>query len=188
MAGRFAFDFPRFNETDGFNVEQVSLSAAHCCKTITLTSTSATCNPALKQCAQLLIPGMIRFVASIAAGEQETSPTSLHALGEVINAMTSFFSTLPEENRARMLGVIIPTLILLFEPQPSKAVDSPTHKLAVKTLLGLATSAPAAFREATGKLDGDRKTKLETVIREALADSGGGSAKAAKPTIALRSF
>ncbi len=134
---------------------------------------------------------MIRFTAGVAAEDLDSSAgieSSLRALSEVLQALSSFFTTIPEEFRARILGIIIPTLIFLLEPQAIKAVDSLLHKASIKTLLSLATSAPQAFREATGKLDAERKTRLEAAIREALSESNPGSAaRVDKPTIALRS-
>lgn len=86
-----------------------------------------------------------------------------------------------------MLGVLLPTIALLLDP--SKTAPSPIHSLAVTQLLSFATTAPAAFKEATGKMDAAAKETLELSVRQALgANAASTTQPAAKPQISLRSF
>lgn len=89
----------------------------------------------------------------------------------------------------KLLGIFLPTLVLLLDT--SKMPSSTIHMQAVTHLLGFATGSPAAFKEATGRLDQGVRDTLEASIRQAV---GGGkiaaqtAATAAKPQISLRSF
>lgn len=86
-----------------------------------------------------------------------------------------------------VLGVFLPTIALLLSP--SQAPPPALHTLAVGQLLSLATVAPAAFKEATARLDGATKDTLEASVRGALvARAGGSGPQSAKPQISLRSF
>jgi hypothetical protein len=133
---------------------------------------------------------MIQFIASAAAegadGADTFSENRKQALDELNKAFVSFFGFVPEEHKARVLGILLPTFMLLLG---SSNESSPYHSLGVKGFLQFASTAPQAFKEATGKLDQQQKSILEGAVREALA--GGTStntSKTAKPTIALRSF
>ena len=88
---------------------------------------------------------------------------------------------------SRVLGVLLPTIVLLLDP--AKTTPSATHTLAVTQLLSFATTSPAAFKEATGKMDTAAKEALELSVRQALgANAANASQPAAKPQISLRSF
>ena len=85
----------------------------------------------------------------------------------------------------RALGVIMPVLILFLDP--SRQPPTPLHTQAVTQLLSLAAASPAAFKDATGRLEQSSKDALETSVRQALG-SKGQVAEPAKPQISLRSF
>ncbi|KAJ7168806.1 clathrin-coated vesicle protein [Mycena filopes] len=170
------------------DVGEMSLPAAHCAKTLIVASTSG--NVMLQQCAKLLIPGLIEFIAKVAPLVSDGSITEPHAaaVGEVWKAFSAFFGSVPEDHRTRLLGVLLPTItLLLSNPQ---AATTPVTSQGVKELLGYATSSPAAFKEAAGKLDPATRELLEQSVRRAV---GGGnqttaSQNSAKPQISLRSF
>ena len=91
----------------------------------------------------------------------------------------------------RAYTVLLPTLILLLDPEASPS--TPTHTLVVSNLLGLASAAPASFRDATATLEAGAKGVLETSIRQSVESSrskasAGMETKKAAPQIALRSF
>lgn len=82
---------------------------------------------------------------------------------------------------------MLPAIGILLDPGAPDL--SPVHALAVSQLLTWATSAPAAFKEASGKLDASVKENLESSIRQALGvKSGNASQTSSKPQISLRSF
>ncbi|KAJ7500292.1 clathrin-coated vesicle protein [Mycena galericulata] len=159
------------------DVGEMSLPAAHCSKTLIVASTSG--NAVLQHCAKLLIPGLIEYIAKMAPLVSDGSITEPHAaaIGEVWKAFSAFFASVPEDHRTRLLGILLPTI----HPTPPRASES---------FWTYATSSPAAFKEAAGKLDPATRELLEQSVRRAV---GGGSANtttqnAAKPQISLRSF
>lgn len=170
------------------DVGEISLPAAHCAKTLIMASTTG--NAMLQQCARMLFPGLIEFIAKMAPLVSDGSITEPHAaaVGEVWKAFSAFFSSVSEDQRTRLLGVFLPTItLLLLNPQ---AAATPVVSQSVRELLMYATSSPAAFKEAAGKLDPATRELLEQSVRRAV---GGGSASAAaqtavKPQISLRSF
>jgi hypothetical protein len=85
-----------------------------------------------------------------------------------------------------VLGVLLPAMTLLLDP--SKATPSAIHTLTVKHVLSLATSAPAAFKEATGKMGPTARETLETSVRQSLGAAGSANQQSSKPQISLRSF
>ncbi|KAF7335364.1 Clathrin-coated vesicle protein [Mycena sanguinolenta] len=134
---------------------EMSLPAAHCAKTLIVASTAG--NALLQQCARMLIPGLIEYIAKMAP------------LG--LDCLASCFPTI--------------TLLLTNPQATATSVTAPS----IKELLAYATSSPAAFKEAAGKLDPATREVLEQSVRRAV---GAGSQSAApstvKPQISLRSF
>lgn len=87
----------------------------------------------------------------------------------------------------RLLCVLLPTATLVLDPSCSP--PSPLHAQGITHLLSYATSAPAAFKEATGTLSNTTRDVLETSIRQAVEGMGPAKqAQASKPQISLRSF
>ncbi|KAJ8482572.1 hypothetical protein ONZ51_g5279 [Trametes cubensis] len=148
---------------------ELSLTAAHCAKTLLMASTTG--NPILKQCTRLLLPGLIECLAKAAASSDDATPSEqvLATVSEINKALSALFLSLPEDIRPRALGVIIPVLILVTQ------------------LLSLAAASPAAFKDATGKLEPSARETLETSVRQALGNRAA-TAEPAKPQISLRSF
>lgn len=78
----------------------MSITAAHCSKTLVIASTHG--NPALRQCAKLLLPGMIECVAKIAVLEEsETLEMHSQIVGEVLKAFAALFASTSEDNSER---------------------------------------------------------------------------------------
>jgi hypothetical protein len=77
----------------------MSLTAAHCAKTLILASTSA--NVMLLECARILIPGLIEYIAKIAplVADGSISESQIAAVGEVWKAFSAFFASVPENHR-----------------------------------------------------------------------------------------
>ncbi|KAF4622079.1 hypothetical protein D9613_008980 [Agrocybe pediades] len=184
--------------------DDISLTAAHCSKTLILASTSGQ-NGMLRQCARLLIPGLIEFVAKMAPLVHDGTIKDLQsaAIAEVWKGFAALFGWVTEENRPRLLGVFLPTISLLLSPSPPPSASS--HPVAasvtnqtVAQLLSFASASPSAFKEAIAKLDEGTRELLELSIRRALGAGAGGAGgvggvgaghqAAAKPQISLRSF
>jgi len=135
------------------------------------------------------MPGLIEFVAQSAGMvEGGTLPdTRLAALNEVWKAFSLFFASVPEDLRVRLLCVLLPTATLVLDPNCSP--PSTLHTQGITHLLSYATSAPVAFKEATGTLPNTMKDILEMSIRQAVGGMGGAKqTQATKPQISLRSF
>ncbi|KZT05196.1 clathrin-coated vesicle protein [Laetiporus sulphureus 93-53] len=164
--------------------EEMSLTAAHCAKTLILASTSG--NAALRQCARLLLPGMIECLAKIAAsvGDQ-ASERQLATVGEIYKGFAALFSSLQEDLRPRALGIIMPAMIFLLDP--SRTPMSTIHSQTVTQLLSLASQSPSAFKEVTAKLDPQMRELLESSVRQVLGNQGP-AVEAPKPQISLRTF
>ncbi|PCH43056.1 ARM repeat-containing protein [Wolfiporia cocos MD-104 SS10] len=164
------------------DTEDMSLTAAHCTKTLILASTSG--HAALRQCAKRLLPGMIECLAKIAASDKGLDQ-QVAIIGEIFKAFAALFASLPEELRSRALGVLMPTMILLLEPERSPLPT--THTQSVTQLLSFAALSPSAFKEATSKLTPSMRETLESSVRQALGNKGP-AVEAPKPQISLRSF
>ncbi len=76
----------------------MSITAAHCAKTLIIASTLG--NPSLRNCVKLLLPGMIECIAKIVAGdENETPDLRTQIVGEIWKAFSALFSSTPEDLR-----------------------------------------------------------------------------------------
>jgi hypothetical protein len=155
---------------------------------------------------KLLVPGMITYIASVAATSDEPEKQQVHvaATEEILKAFSALVPTVSEASRMShimitpsliidnalgpaILGIFLPTVALLLDP--SKAVPSTVHTQAVANLLNFATGSPAAFKEVTGKLDQTVRDALETSIRQAVSgNKAPQQSTVAKPQISLRSF
>ncbi|KDR82328.1 hypothetical protein GALMADRAFT_237575 [Galerina marginata CBS 339.88] len=170
--------------------DEVSLTAAHCTKTLILASASG--NPMLRQCARLLVPGLIEFVAKMSPLVHDGTLSESHsaAIGEVWKAFGALLTSTSEDNRPRLLGVFLPTIsLLLANTQPSQPVAASITTQTVSQLLSFATTSPVSFKDALGKLDAPTRELLELCIRRAVGGSAAGASQmAAKPQISLRSF
>lgn len=75
---------------------QMSITAAHCAKTLVLTSVHG--SPALRQCVRLLLPGMIECIAKISATQQgNSSELQSQIVGEIFKAFAALFTATAEE-------------------------------------------------------------------------------------------
>ncbi|KAI0054064.1 clathrin-coated vesicle protein [Auriscalpium vulgare] len=166
---------------------EMALTAAHCAKT--LIAASASGNVMLRQCTKHLLSGMVEYVAKISGLIDDESALQSHlaAVGEVLKAFGTLFTIVAEDMRVRVLGILLPTMTLLLDPDQSSS--SPLHTQTLTQLLSFASQSPAAFKEATGKLDQATKERLEGSVRIALSARQSAAAQLhAKPQISLRSF
>lgn len=94
-----------------------------------------------------------------------------------------------------MIGILLPVYILLLQSPDTSSSPSSIHAQSVAQILNLASAAPAAFRDATGKLEQKQREILEAAVRKAMGASSastgqksGADAAGSKPKIELRSF
>jgi len=166
----------------------MAATAAHCAKTLITASVSG--SVMLRQCIRMLLPGMVEYVAKVSGmvADEAAVQSHLPAVGEIIKAFGTLFISIAEGLRVRVLGILLPTLTLLLDP--NQTTPSPLHAQALNQLLIFASSSPVAFKEATGKLDQGIRERLEGAVRNALSNksSAATAQQTAKPQISLRSF
>jgi len=83
--------------------------------------------------------------------------------------------------------ILVPSLIMLLNPEQV----NPIHDLAVRHLLALAGQDPSAFKDTANTLDSQDRDRLETSIRQSVANKQSSTTRAApsaKPQISLKSF
>ncbi|KAG8856911.1 hypothetical protein FRB96_006174 [Tulasnella sp. 330] len=167
------------------DINESSITAAHCAKALVLAAIAG--SPVLTLCVKMLIPGLIRYIAGVAATADDLKKDLLApGTEDILRALVAFFRSVDDSHRARFLGLLLPLLVLLLDPAPTS--PTPTHSRTVTQLLELATLAPAAFKEATAKLDEAARETMETSIRQALGPKNASSGQSTKPQISLRSF
>jgi hypothetical protein len=78
---------------------QMTLTAAHCAKTLILAATSG--NLMLRQCTKMLVPALIEYVAKIAPYVIDGSVSEMHAtaVAEVWKAFSAIFISVDETQR-----------------------------------------------------------------------------------------
>ncbi|KAK0547577.1 hypothetical protein OC845_004025 [Tilletia horrida] len=163
--------------------------------------------PAIRFCVGQLLPVLVEGTTSAlkaekdnavkkdaedGAEEQTETQVAEDIAKEMYAALISVFDSAPPEYKARIAGVVLPTLASCLEHAPADSPLSPPAGL----LLGMATSHPAAFREAIGQLAPAARTALENAMRTALEEKAGSSRNLAVGTapakrdvsISLRSF
>jgi hypothetical protein len=179
---------------------ELGMTAIHCATTLlqaslrTMPSSSSTTpvpSPILQHAALHLLTPLITFVAETVASASTGDLSNVEGVKQVVRGLVGWTSGLPDNVKARGYGVLLPTLCLLLDTGDSGA--SPIHLIATTTLLGLAQSAPGAFKDATQVMDPEERGRLEKAVREAVGArqsqaSGGPAASAEKKVIELRSF
>lgn len=90
---------------DRSTLKQISITAAHCAKTVMLSATSG--NQKLLHCVKLLMPGMIHYIAHtaavVASAEVPENTATVQGVEEVLKAFVTFFESAPQEHRPSIL-------------------------------------------------------------------------------------
>ncbi|KAG1883078.1 hypothetical protein F4604DRAFT_1920974 [Suillus subluteus] len=165
--------------------QQMAIVAVHCAKTLTI---AASGSELLRACVRLLLPALIQYVAKMVPRVDDGTVSEQQAIS--IDEVWKTFATLvllaKDEQRPRLLSVLLPTITLLL--RPSQMPPSTIHSSGVAHLLSLAASSPASFKEATTQLDPSVREVLEVSIRKAVEGAAGPVQQSMKPQISLRSF
>ncbi|KAG1837702.1 armadillo-type protein [Suillus subalutaceus] len=165
--------------------QQMAIVAVHCAKTLTI---AASGSELLRACVRLLLPALIQYVAKMVPRVDDGTVSEQQAIS--IDEVWKTFATLvllaKDEQRSRLLSVLLPTITLLL--RPSQMPPSTIHSSGVAHLLSLAASSPASFKEATTQLDPSVREVLEVSIRKAVEGAAGPVQQSMKPQISLRSF
>jgi len=155
---------------------QLGLSAIHCGTSFLLASlrplpsslpnTPPTPSPILQHAALVLLSPMITFLADAVVDE---SAAPIEGTRELVKGLVTWCSGLTGPMKARGYSVLLPTLSLLLDPP-----RSPLHAIATNTMLSLAQTSPAAFRDATMSIPEGDRVRLEKAVREAVGSQGQG--------------
>ncbi|CAD6928691.1 unnamed protein product [Tilletia controversa] len=164
--------------------------------------------PAIRFCVGQLLPMLVGWVANNVKaraqeggedqgegeGEDETAKVHAEIVKEVYAALVSAFDSAPAGYKARIAGIVLPTFASCYEAAEADESLRPPTTL----LLGMASSQPAAFREATANLPPATRAALENVMRTALEARASSSGRHLNPggagparrdvSISLRSF
>lgn len=181
---------------------ELGLTAIHCATTLlqaslrvspsSLSSTPIP-SPVLQHVALSLISPLIQFIADsvVASSSGEIDQIQSEGIKQVVKGLVAWTSGMPDQAKPRGYGILLPTLSLLLD----RETTSPTalHLIATTTMLGLAQSSPAAFKDATQAMPEEERARLEKAVREAVGQraeranvtSGMGLDK---KVIELRSF
>jgi len=165
--------------------QQMAIVAVHCAKTLAI---AASGSELLRACVRLLLPALIQYVAKMVPRVDDGTVSDQQAISidEVWKTFATLVSLAKEEQRSRLLSVLLPTITLLL--RPSQMPPSTIHSSGIAHLLSLAASSPASFKEATTQLDPSVREVLEMSIRKAVEGAAGTVQQSMKPQISLRSF
>lgn len=163
---------------------ELGLTPVHCATTLlqaslrTLPGSPPRPSPALQHAALCVLASLISYisdvvVASASADDPDSIP--LDGVRESIRGLVAWCAGLPEDSKPRGYGVLLPTLCLLLDPESSSS-PSQLHGLATATMLGLAQSAPKAFKDATQAMPEGERAQLERAVREAVGARSAGQA------------
>ncbi|KAL4065423.1 armadillo-type protein [Scleroderma yunnanense] len=165
--------------------DDMAMIAIHCAKTVTV---AAAGSDLLRSCSRLLLPALVQYIARISPHLDDDTLSEQHctAIEEVYKTFTTLLLLVTQENRTRVLCVILPTITLLL--RPSRLPLANVHSSAVSQLLSLATSSPTSFKEAAAQLDPKVREVLELSIRKAVEGTPAATQTVSRPQISLRSF
>ncbi|KAF8841000.1 clathrin-coated vesicle protein [Paxillus ammoniavirescens] len=165
--------------------DDMAAVAVHCAKTVTV---AASGNDLLRGCVRLLLPAMVQFIATMSPRLDDGSLTEQHSasIDEVWKMFSALLALATEEQRTRVLSIVLPTVALLL--RPSQTIPLSTHSGAVAQLLTFAALSPVSFKEATAQLDPGVRDVLELSIRRAVEGTSTIGQATARPQISLRSF
>ncbi|KAG1754151.1 armadillo-type protein [Suillus lakei] len=165
--------------------DEMAIVAVHCAKTLAI---AASGSELLRACVRLLLPALIQYVAKMVprVDDGTVSEQQVISIDEVWKTFATLVSLAKDEQRSRLLSVLLPTTTLLL--RPSQMPPSTIHSNGIAHLLSLAASSPASFKEATTQLDPSVREVLEMSIRKAVEGTAGAVQQNMKPQISLRSF
>lgn len=165
--------------------DEMAIVAVHCAKTLTI---AASGSELLRACVRLLLPALIQYVAKMVPRMDDGTVSEQQAISidEVWKTFATLVSLAKDEQRSRLLSVLLPTTTLLL--RPSQNPPSTIHSSGIAHLLSLAASSPTSFKEATTQLDPSVREVLEMSIRKAVEGTAAAVQQSMKPQISLRSF
>lgn len=166
--------------------DEMAIVAVHCAKTLAV---AASGSELLRASVRLLLPALIQYIAKIVprVDDGTLSEQQIISIDEVWKTFATLLSLARDDQRSRLLSVLIPATTLLL--RPSQTPPSTVHSSGIAHLLSLAASSSASFKEATTQLDPSVREVLEMSIRKAVEGAAATAVQqSVKPQISLRSF
>ncbi|WRT65221.1 uncharacterized protein IL334_002164 [Kwoniella shivajii] len=194
---------------------ELGLTAIHCSSTLLIASLRLLPSPlgpnsppepslVLQHVALNLLGPMISYISEVVVSQASSSDNENQAspegIREIVKSLVGWVTGLPEENKSRGYGVLLPTICLMLDPPGTTTTQrgqGQLHKIATGVLLGLAQNSPVAFKEATQSMGEGERSELEQSIRDAIGSnrnvignngSGRDSGNSEKKGIELKSF
>ena len=159
-----------FNASDR---PELGLTGIHCATTLLQASVRARPTPVLQHVAVHLIAPLVAYLADAVGQTAAGEEISVEGVKQVVKALVTWTSGLPDDAKSRGHAVLLPTLTVLLDPESSEedstAAPSPLHVIATTTMIGLAQGSPAAFKEATQAMNEKDRVRLEQAVRHAVA-------------------
>ncbi|KAF9563172.1 hypothetical protein EC968_004980 [Mortierella alpina] len=167
------------------NIGKIVTVGYQCLKSAILIESSSTATtPAgrirSRQFMRQLIPFVVTSIVIRAAQESSlASGTStrrddnvgMQIIEEGIQTLKSFAASSPESARPHIVAIIMSTVVPLLQDPHATSVSSSAsvvHTLALNHLLALGTQFPKDFRHGLSTLSIERRTRLETAIRQSV--------------------
>lgn len=119
-----------------------------------------------------LIPFVVTTIVVKAA--QEDNKVGMQVIEEGIQTLKSLAVSSSESSRPGIVSIIMSTVVPLLQDPTSSSSPAPTsnaaqvHTLALNHLLSLGTQFPQEFRYGLSTLSMERRTRLETAIRQSV--------------------
>ncbi|KAF9084004.1 hypothetical protein BGX23_010924 [Mortierella sp. AD031] len=116
--------------------------------------------------------GPVSASSASAGGARKEDKVGMQVIEEGIQTLKSLAASSSEDSRPGIISIIMSTVVpLLQDPQASSPVTGNAglvHTLALNQLLSLGTQFPQEFRYGLSTLSIERRTRLETAIRQSV--------------------
>ncbi|KAF9207309.1 hypothetical protein BGZ49_000724 [Haplosporangium sp. Z 27] len=165
------------------NISKIVTVGYQCLKgVILIESSSITTSEAGKIRGRLFMKELIPFVVTtivVKAAQESTSSNmtkddkvGMQVIEEGIQTLKSLAVASSEKARPGIISIIMSTVVPLLQPADDSSTASSkallVHTLALNNLLSLGTQFPVEFRYGLSALSVERRTRLETAIRQSV--------------------
>ncbi|KAF9581415.1 hypothetical protein BGW38_001584, partial [Lunasporangiospora selenospora] len=149
------------------NVAKIVTVGYQCLKSIILIESTTT---------SLTMPGTESDASTTARTVVKDDKVGMQVLEEGIQTLRSLATASSEEARSGVIAIIMSTVVPLLHDVNNKnemasgSKAAQVHALALNHLLGLGTQFPKEFRQGLAYLSVERRTRLETAIRQSVLE------------------
>ncbi|KAF9431641.1 hypothetical protein BGZ76_011895 [Entomortierella beljakovae] len=164
------------------DISKIVTVGYQCLKGVILIESASAVSDAGKIRSRLFMKELIPFVVTtiVVRAAQESSATSgtgkddkvgMQVIEESIQTLKSLATASSETARSGIISIIMSTVVPLLQPVDAASGSSKAqaiHTLALNNLLSLGGQFPAEFRHGLLSLSTERRTRLETAIRQSV--------------------